>query len=54
MGENPDLDEIMSIIARRNVQNTEKYFIDLQSNEKSILSAAAKIYSAYIESGKVV
>jgi len=54
MSENPDLDEIISIISTRNKHNTEQYYIDLQSNEKSILSSAANIYAAYIISGKVI
>jgi len=45
MSENPDLDEIMSIMARRNRQDTEQYFIDLQINERTILNAASAIYS---------
>lgn len=53
MSENPDLDEIMSIMARRNKQDTEQYFIDLQINERTILNAASSIYAAYIKSGKV-
>ncbi|NIP38795.1 MAG: hypothetical protein GWO07_08635 [Candidatus Dadabacteria bacterium] len=53
MSENPDLDKIMSIMARRSKQDTGRYFIDLQSSEKAILSTAANIYSAYITSGKV-
>ncbi len=54
MSENSDLDEIMSIISTRNKHNTEQYYIDLQSNEKAILSSAANIYAAYINSGKVI
>jgi len=54
MSKNPDLDEIMNIISRRNKQNTEQYYIDLQSNEKAILSSAINIYAAYINSGKVI
>jgi len=53
MSENPDLDEIMNIISTRNKHNTEQYYIDLQSNEKAILSSAANIYAAYVNSGKV-
>jgi hypothetical protein len=53
MIENPDLDEIMNIMSRRNKQNTRQYYIDLQSNEKAILSSAANIYAAYINCGKV-
>ena len=54
MSENPDLDEIISIISTRNKHNTEQYYIDLQSNEKAILSSASNIYAAYIISGKVI
>lgn len=53
MSDNPDLDEIMSIMARRNKQDKEQYFIDLQTNERTILNAASAIYTAYIKSGKV-
>ena len=53
MSENPDLDEIMNIMSRRNKQDTEQYYIDLQSNEKAILTSASNIYAAYINSGIV-
>ena len=54
MSENTDLDEIISIISTRNKHNTEQYYIDIRSNEKAILSCAANIYAAYINSGKVI
>ncbi|NIS08187.1 MAG: hypothetical protein GWO07_05365 [Candidatus Dadabacteria bacterium] len=53
MSENTDLDEILELLERRNKQNTEQYFIDLQSNEKAILSSASNIFAAYIASGIV-
>ncbi len=44
---------MLKLIERRNKQNTEQYYIDLQSNEKAILATASNIYSAYIGAGKV-
>lgn len=53
MPDNLGRDEIINLLSRRRKKKTEEHYVDLQSNEKVLVRAAAAIYAAYVSSGKI-
>ena len=49
----PEQQKYLDIINRRRANKTERYYLDLQVNERALLDAASRIYAAYVSAGQV-